>query len=94
MTQQKNNSLYITLPTLSNINQQMPSALELDVSFSKGYISSAVIKHLYFGTQDFVLSESEFNLLNERNSNNNEIKNVEGYRQNLDAEKILKKTNN
>lgn len=94
MTQQKNNSLYITLPTLSNINQQMPSVLELDVSFSKGYISSAVIKHLYFGTQDFVLSESEFNLLNERNSNNNEIKNVEGYRQNLDAEKILKKTNN
>lgn len=94
MTQQKNNSLYITLSTLSNINQQMPSALELDVSFSKGYISSAVIKHLYFGTQDFVLSESEFNLLNERNSNNNEIKNVEGYRQNLDAEKILKKTNN
>ena len=94
MTQQKKNSLYITLPTLSNINQQMPSALELDLSFSKGYISSAVIKHLYFGTQDFVLSESEFNLLNERNSNNNEIKNVEGYRQNLDAEKILKKTNN
>ena len=93
MTQQKNNSLYITLPTLSNINQQMPSALELDVSFSKGYISSAVIKHLYFGTQDFVLSESEFNLLNGRNTNN-EIKNVEGYRQNLDAEKILKKTNN
>ena len=93
MTQQKNNSLYITLPTLSNINQQMPSALELDVSFSKGYISSVVIKHLYFGTQDFVLSESEFNLLNGRNTNN-EIKNVEGYRQNLDAEKILKKTNN
>ena len=93
MTQQKNNSLYITLPTLSNINQQMPSALELDVSFSKGYISSAVIKHLYFGTQDFVLSESEFNLLNGRYTNN-EIKNVEGYRQNLDAEKILKKTNN
>lgn len=71
----------------------MPSALELDVSFSKGYISSVVIKHLYFGTQDFVLSESEFNLLNGRNTNN-EIKNVEGYRQNLDAEKILKKTNN
>lgn len=94
LTKMKGNSLQITLPTLSNINQQMPSALELDVSFSKGYMSSAVIKHLYFGTQDFVLSESEFNLLNERNSNNNEIKNVEGYRQNLDAEKILKKTNN
>ena len=94
MTQQKNNSLYITLPTFSSINQQMPSALELDVSFSKGYISDAVIKHLYFGTQDFVLSESKFDLLNERNSNNNEIKNVESYKQNLDAEKILKKTNN
>lgn len=94
LTKMKGNSLQITLPTLSNVNQQMPSALELDVSFSKGYISDAVIKHLYFGTQDFVLSESKFDLLNERNSNNNEIKNVEIYKQNLDAEKILKKTNN
>lgn len=94
LTKMKGNSLQITLPTLSNVNQQMPSALELDVSFSKGYISDAVIKHLYFGTQDFVLSESKFDLLNERNSNNNEIKNVESYKQNLDAEKILKKTNN
>ena len=93
MTQQKNNSLYITLPTLSNINQQMPSALELDVSFSKGYISNAVIKHLYFGTQDFVLSESSFDLLKGRNINNDEIKNVESYKQNLATEKVLKKTN-
>lgn len=71
----------------------MPSALELDVSFSKGYISSAVIKHLYFGIQDFVLSESSFDLLKGRNINNDEIKNVESYKQNLATEKVLKKTN-
>lgn len=94
LTKMKGNSLQIALPTLSNVNQQMPSALELDVSFSKGYISSAVIKHLYFGTQDFVLSESSFDLLKGRNINNDEIKNVESYKQNLAAEKVLKKTNN
>lgn len=94
LTKMKGNSLQIALPTLSNVNQQMPSALELDVSFSKGYISSAVIKHLYFGTQDFVLSESSFDLLKGRNINNDEIKNVESYKQNLATEKVLKKTNN
>lgn len=94
LTEMKGKSLYITLPTLSNIKQQMPSALELDVSFSKGYISDTVIKHLYFGIQDFVLSESRFNLLNSRNINNNKIKNVESYKQNLDIEKVLMKTNN
>lgn len=94
LTEMKGESLYITVPTLSNIQQQMPSALELDVSFSKGYISDTVIKHLYFGTQDFVLSESRFNLLNGRNINNNEIKNVESYKRNLAAKKVLMKINN
>ena len=96
-TEMKNNSLNITIPTLSNINQPMPTALELDVYFSKGYIANSVIKHLYFGEQDVVLGESIFDLLSGRTVSYDEIRNVETYRQgleqNTDSEKVLRKTN-
>ena len=96
-TEIKNNSLNITIPTLSNINQPMPTALELDVYFSKGYIANSVIKHLYFGEQDVVLGESIFDLLSGRTVSYDEIRNVETYRQgleqNTDSEKVLRKTN-
>lgn len=96
-TEMKKNSLNITIPTLSNINQPMPTALELDVYFSKGYIANSVIKHLYFGEQDIVLGESTFDLLSGRNVNYDKIINVEPYRQNLkqnsDTEDVLRKIN-
>lgn len=96
-TEMKKNSLNITIPTLSNINQPMPTALELDVYFSKGYIANLVIKHLYFGEQDIVLGESTFDLLSGRNVNYDKIINVEPYRQNLkqnsDTEDVLRKIN-
>lgn len=75
----------------------MPTALELDVYFSKGYIANSVIKHLYFGEQDIVLGESTFDLLSGRNVNYDKIINVEPYRQNLkqnsDTEDVLRKIN-
>lgn len=96
-TEVKNNILNITLPTLSGINQPMPTALELDIYFSKGYIANSVIKHLYFGPQDIVLSESTFDLLKGRKLNYDDIMNVESYKsqkiETLDSQKILKKTN-
>ena len=92
-----NNSLNITLPTLSNIVQPMPTALELDVYFYKGYIETAIIKQLYFGDKDIVLGESKFDLLSGRNINYGQIANEENYKQNteqnFDKEKVLKKTN-
>lgn len=96
-TEINNNSLNITLPTLSNIVQPMPTALELDVYFYKGYIETAIIKQLYFGDKDIVLGESKFDLLSGRNINYGQIANEENYKQNteqnFDKEKVLKKTN-
>lgn len=90
-------SLNITIPTLSEINQPMPSALELNLYFSKGYIANSVIKHLYFGPQDIVLSESIFNLLQGRTINYEDVRNIETFRQGLsqssDIPKTLKRTN-
>ncbi len=91
-TELKNDTLNISIPTLSDILQPMPTALQLDVYFSKGYITSSVVKHLYFGEQDIILGESTFNLSKERNIDNNEIKNVEDYEQDL-GNKVLSKTN-
>ena len=86
----KNNTLNVTLPTLSEINQPMPSALELDICFNKGYITNSVIKHLYFGEQDIVLSESTFDLLSGRTVKYEPIRNIESFKSSSD-QKTLKK---
>lgn len=80
LTEIRNNTLNITIPSLSNIGNLMPSALELNIRFTKGYISNAVIKHLYFGKQDVVLSESSFDISTERKVNNEPIQNIESFR--------------
>lgn len=77
----KNNSLNVTIPSLSGIFQPMPSALELNLYFTKGYIVNSVIKHVYFGTEDIILSESAFDLQKNRGASNETIKNVELYKQ-------------
>ncbi len=89
----KDNSLNVTIPSISNICQPMPSALELDLDFYKGYINNAVIKHIYFGNQDIVLSESNFDLLTNRNVTYEPIRNIEQYRNNnsVEEEKPLTK---
>lgn len=81
-------TLNITLPTLSNILQQMPSALEMNIHFNKGYIENTTVKHIYFGDQDIVLSEMNFDLLRGRNVNlDTPLSNVEAYK------RVLKQDN-
>lgn len=81
-------TLNIAIPSLSNINQLMPSALELNLYFNKGYISDSVIKHIYFGEQDIILSESTFDLLKGRSLIEEPVKNVESFRQSQNKEKV------
>lgn len=77
----KNNSLEVTIPSLSEICQPMPSALELNLFFDKGYIVNSKIKHVYFDTEDIVLGESTFDLRKNRGTSNEMIRNVELYKQ-------------
>ena len=73
----------------------MPTALELGVSFSKGYIINSIIKQIYFGDQDVVLNESSFDFTNTRCLNKDEVRNSENYIQDTEEtsndELILKK---
>lgn len=74
-TSMENNKLNVTLPSLSDINNSLPGALELNIGFKKGYFDNVIIKHIYFENKDIILSESAFNL-----SENRKIKYVEPYR--------------
>lgn len=85
-TEMKNNSLNVTIPSLSGICQPMPSALELNLYFNKGYIVNSVVKHVYFGTEDIILSESTFDLQKNRGTGNEPIRNVELYKQSSASE--------
>ena len=76
----KNNILYVKVPSLSDIINSMPTALELNLTFKKGYIDNAIIKQIYFGTQDIVLNESIFDLLSNRNVNYEPIKNIKALK--------------
>lgn len=77
----KNKVLDVTIPTLSNLIQPMPSALELNLSFNNGYITCSNIKHIYFGNEDIVLSESTFDLFRSCSNTNGVIRNTEAYKQ-------------
>lgn len=54
--------LRVVVPTLSNIMERMPSALELDINFYGGvYMNDVLIKHVYFDTSaDINLGEVSY----------------------------------
>lgn len=88
----KNNQLYVGVPSLSNIMQRVPTALELDISFHKGFMGYTFIRQLYFGNEDVVLSDIQFNLLSNRKfSFDGTTKYVESYKdEEVEFEKQLK----
>lgn len=61
------NVLKVVVPSLSDINKSLPTAVELNLEFKRGYISSAYLKQIYFGQQDYVLGEINYDLLKNRN---------------------------
>lgn len=88
-------ALNVSLPSLSDIIHSMPTALELDIHFSKGYIVNSTIKQIYFGNKDVILNESSFDFPNTRSLDNDEVRNSENYAQDTEEtssdELILKK---
>ena len=89
-----NNVLNVTIPSLSNVVTDMPTALELNLTFNRGLFKLATIKQIYFGEKDIVLNEQIHDLSKNRRANYCAIKNVESYRNQIIKEKSLKKLNN
>lgn len=59
--------LNVALPSLSDLTESLPSALEMTLNFKNDFIESTDIKHLYFDNKDIVLSESHLLLPENRN---------------------------
>ena len=76
----ENHILDITVSTLSSIKQPLPTAIELSVDFQRGYFKKAYMKQIYFGPEDIILSEVEFDDFDISNKNTNFVKNIEPYK--------------
>lgn len=55
-----NYSLNIYIPTISNLIQTVPEALEIELSLNNEIIENINIKEICFGNRDIILSEKEF----------------------------------
>ncbi len=85
--------LNIKIPSLSQIIHPFPTALELTLKFSKGYISSSVLKQICFQDQDIILNESTYQIPLRKENNNEPIKNVEVFKpeSNAQTKQLVKK---
>lgn len=63
----QNNKLQVVVPSLSDINETLPTALEMNLHFKKGFIETVDLKQIYFIYRDMVLSETSYNLMKNRN---------------------------
>ena len=84
-----NGILSITLPSLSDINQSMPTVLELNLYFKKGYINDVNIKQIYLGEQDILLGEVAFELGSNKNVDSDLIANTETYKRSKQEDKQM-----
>ena len=53
----------INVPSLSNLVQTVPEALELDLSLDHGMITNVNVKEICFGNRDIILSENDYNFV-------------------------------
>lgn len=87
VTQIKDNTLHVTIPSLSNINQPMPTVLEVNLSFEKGYIAHATIKQIYFGKEDYILGEFDCDVRKKIKETKEAIRNEEIFQETFSKEK-------
>ena len=62
----KNNCLQVLVPTLSDLTDTFPSALELNIHFEKKLICDVDLKHIYFENGTKTLSDNQFTLINNK----------------------------
>jgi len=54
--------LNINVPSLSDINKSLPTAVEMELEFNKGYIRNVNLKQIYFGDKNYILNEMCYEL--------------------------------
>ena len=103
VNQKSDGTLHITVPSLSNINQPMPTAIQSTLKFNKGYINEVYLNQIYFGDDDYILNEIKFNISKRNNIPSSSILNEEKEREEIfddytkestvdDSKTLVKKT--
>lgn len=69
-----NHRLNIYVPTISNLIQTVPEALEIELSLNNGKLENINIKEICFGNRDIILSEKAFNFNKDNELNKEEPK--------------------
>ncbi len=64
---QEESTLQILVPSLSDINHSLPTAVEMNLQFKKGYIELVYLKQIFFESKNYILSEIKYDLLKNRN---------------------------
>ena len=83
VNQKADGTLHITVPSLSNINQSMPTAIQSTLKFNKGYINEVYLNQIYFGDDDYILNETKFNISKRNNIPSSSIFNEEKERKEI-----------
>lgn len=88
--------LDIIIPSLSNVNQSSPSAIQMNFQFNQnGFINSVYLKQVCFGNDDYILTEEKYDITINKDIETTKILNeenevFESYQQ-IDGQKVLKK---
>ncbi|MBQ8473112.1 MAG: metallophosphoesterase [Bacilli bacterium] len=63
---ESNGTINVSVPALCSINESFPTAIEVNLSFKKGYIEYVNLKQIYFGNLDvdYILNENSYKLSN------------------------------
>ena len=63
----------------------MPTALELELTFYKGYIRNASVKQINLENNDIILNEANFDLIRQIVTSSEIIRNTENFNQDNDS---------
>lgn len=69
--------LNIGVPSLSSINSSLPTAVEMNLTFEKGFIKYVNLRQIYFGNDDYILNEVTYNILENKDVQFRHIENEE-----------------
>lgn len=58
----QNGGLDIVVPSLSNLSDTLPTALEMNLFFRFGKVEKVDLKQVYFDNTDIILSEENYDL--------------------------------
>lgn len=88
--------LDIIIPSLSNVNQSSPSAIQMNFQFNQnGFINSVYLKQVCFGDEDYILTEEKYDITINKDIETTKILNEENEVfescQQIDGQKVLKK---